>query len=157
MLNKADSAKQKWGGIDTSIDRWLSERKNLIVRYCDLIDTKSFESCEVAVNKYRSFCQVLLDYVSAGHFEIYDRLVEEAESFKDGSEALATELYPKIQLTTEAALDFNDTFDKMPEEMEAIEELKPRLSELGQQLEDRFEMEDLLIEKLHTAHAGQVA
>ncbi|OZG74294.1 anti-RNA polymerase sigma 70 factor [Hahella sp. CCB-MM4] len=157
MLDNCQSAKEKWGGVSEIIDRWLRERQDLIVRYCDLIGRGDFDDCEVAVTTFRQFCQVLLDYVSAGHFEVYEQLIEEAHEFNDGGIELAHKLYPEIQRTTEASLDFNDKFDKTPEELEEINAMLPELSKLGEKLEERFELEDMLIAKLHTAHADQVA
>ncbi len=129
----------------------------MIVRYCDLARRGPFTSVEDALKHLRVFCQVLVDYVSAGHFEIYDQLVEEAIIYNDGGVELARRIYPRIQATTEAALDFNDRFDKTPEELEELNRLVPQLAELGVMLEERFLLEDTLIEKLHNAHAGQMA
>ena len=95
--------------------------------------------------------------MSAGHFEVYEQLVEEATEFNDDSSiALARKLVPEIQRYTEAALEFNDTFDKTPEELAELNTMLKGLSTLGEQLEERFELEDMLIEKLHNTHADQL-
>ncbi|WLQ13653.1 sigma D regulator [Hahella aquimaris] len=157
MLENCQNAKERWGGVSEIIDRWLKERQDLIVRYCDLVGKSKFDDVESAVKNFKTFCQVLLDYVSAGHFEVYEQLIEEAREFNDGGMELVKELFPKIQATTEAALDYNDRFDKTPEELSELNALLPELSKLGERLEERFELEDMLIEKLHNAHADQVA
>jgi len=157
VLNRCENARARWGGVHAVIDRWLKERQDMIVRYCDLARRGPFTSVEDALKHLRVFCQVLVDYVSAGHFEIYDQLVEEAIIYNDGGVELARRIYPRIQATTEAALDFNDRFDKTPEELEELNRLVPQLAELGVMLEERFLLEDTLIEKLHNAHAGQMA
>ncbi|MBK8970863.1 MAG: sigma D regulator [Hahellaceae bacterium] len=157
MLNRCESAKERWGGVNAIIDRWLKERQDLIVRYCDLVSRGNFESVEDALKHFRVFCQVLVDYVSAGHFEVYEQLIEEALEYNDGGVELARKIYPRIQATTESALDFNDRFDKTPEELEELNVLVPRLAELGEKLEERFILEDTLIEKLHNVHASQLA
>lgn len=157
MLNQCESAKARWGGVHIVIDKWLKNRQDMIVRYCDLARRGPFESVEDAVKHFRVFCQVLVDYVSAGHFEVYDQLVEGAKEYNDGGVELAKKIYPRIQATTEAALDFNDRFDKTPEELDELNQLVPGLAELGVRLEERFILEDTLIEKLHNAHAGQMA
>jgi regulator of sigma D len=51
---------------------WLTERQHLISLYCSLAvpdqPTARFE------NRIRTFCQVLIDYISAGHFEVFTEL-----------------------------------------------------------------------------------
>lgn len=157
MLENCQNAKERWGGVSDIIDKWLKERQSLLVRYCDLVNKGEFEDCEDAVTNFRKFCQALLDYVSAGHFEVYEQLVEEAADFNDDSSvALARKLVPEIQKYTEAALEFNDTFDKTPEELAELNAMLKGLSTLGEQLEERFELEDMLINKLHNTHADQL-
>ena len=156
MLENCQTAKERWGGVSEIIDRWLKERQELIVRYCELTNLEEFGDVEAVVRRFTEFCQILLDYVSAGHFEVYEQLLSEAKEFNDGGIDLANQLYPQIQETTEAALDFNDRFDNTPEEAEELKDLIPELSRLGERLEERFELEDMLIESLHNAHADQV-
>src|SRR5690606_22129946 len=110
MLENCQSAKERWGGVSEIIDRWLRERQELIVRYCHLTSLEEFSDVEEVVRSFTEFCQILLDYVSAGHFEVYEQLLSEAKEFNDGGVDLANKLYPEIQKTTEAALDFNDRF-----------------------------------------------
>ncbi len=153
MLNECESVTSRWSDLDVIIEKWLKERQDLIVRYCDLVSRGEFDSVDGALSHLRVFCQVLVDYVSAGHFEIYDQLIEEAMEYNDGGVELAQRIYPRIQQTTETALTFNDRFDKAPEELEELNRLLPQLADLGVQLEERFELEDGLIEKLHNVHA----
>lgn len=156
MLEKCQSAAERWGGVSDIVDKWLQDRRNLLVRYCDLVGRGEFDDCEAAVTEFRKFCQLLLDYVSAGHFEVYEQLFEEAAEAKDSdSVALARQLVPKIQEHTEAALEFNDAFDKTPEELAEMNAMLKALSTLGERLEERFELEDLLISKLHKVPADQ--
>jgi regulator of sigma D len=104
--------------------------------------------------KLRSFCQILVDYVSAGHFEVYDQLIKEGREFDD-AEALqeASKLYDTIDTTTERLLDFNDKYL----ETDDISSLTADLSHLGEALEVRFSTEDRLISVLHTSHKDLVS
>ncbi len=52
-------------------------------------------------SRQKGLCELLVDYVSAGHFEVFHELINEAESFGDGSCALAEKLMPNIGDTTE--------------------------------------------------------
>ena len=154
MLDSCQNVQERWGGVHLLIDRWLRERHELI---------KAFEAlhAEVPAPKAHSaellgFCQILVDYVSAGHFEVYEQLMAEARAFGDqrGLE-LAKQIYPRIEAITEAALAFNDRCDNG--DSREGECLSSELKRLGQLLHERFELEDCLIEVLHTAHSSQVA
>lgn len=157
MLENCKTKEERWGGVNDLIERWLAERQELIVLYCSLSGVHAFSPNSVqSVQKLRKFCQILVDYVSAGHFEVYDQLSQEAEAFGDGSEKLLAEYYPNITLTTEVALDFNDKFDTDEHCQQKMGSLKADLSRLGEVLVARFEMEDNLIEALHNSHAELV-
>jgi regulator of sigma D len=92
-----------------------------------------------------------MDYISAGHFEIYEQLLGEARAFDDEPAlALAAQVYPQIEASTLAVLDFNDRCDNG--DCRDSVGLARELQRLGQLLHQRFELEDCLIEVLHTAH-----
>lgn len=156
MLENCRNAKERWGGVSEIIDRWLSSRKALIVEYCNL--TEETDSPEEQVNKYQAFCQKLVDYVSTGHFEVYEQLVTEAKAYNDQTAVdLAGKLLPRIERSTQRVLDFNDKFDNVHRVDEGLQELASETHSLGEMLEERFELEDMMIEALHNAHADQVA
>lgn len=155
MLENCKSAKERWGGVNDIIDRWLHERQQLLVSYCDLSGTQVFDEENVThQEQIKTLCQVLVDYVSAGHFEVYSQLIKEGQDFGD-KEALAeaATLYQTIDKTTEALLDFNDKY----QETDDLSELAADLSTMGQNLEPRFSAEDQMIEVLHTSHKDLVA
>lgn len=156
MLDNCRNARERWGGVSELIDRWLKERQELLVHYCELSGTTDYSQTEALREKFIRLCEVLVDYVSAGHFEIYEQLVQEAREFNDGGLELAARLYPKISETTETALNFNDLLNGQSLTESEVRELFQQLSELGETLESRFEMEDYLIEHLHNAHAEKV-
>lgn len=156
MLENCQNARERWGGVSELIDRWLKERQELLVQYCAISGTTDFSQTEMLQQKFIRLCEVLVDYVSAGHFEIYEQLVQEAREFNDGGLELAAKVYPRIEKTTETALNFNDQLNGQSMSEDRIRELFQQLSELGETLETRFEMEDFLIEHLHNAHAEKV-
>ncbi|MCA0913723.1 MULTISPECIES: sigma D regulator [Marinobacter] len=157
MLENCRNARERWGGVSELIDRWLKERQELLVQYCELSGESDFSQTDALREKIVRLCEVLVDYVSAGHFEVYEQLIQEAREFNDGGLELAAKLYPRIEQTTEVALNFNDRLDGRELSEVEIRELFNELSRLGEVLESRFEMEDFLIENLHNAHAGKVA
>jgi regulator of sigma D len=156
MLDNCKNAAERWGGVSDLIDKWLLERKSLIVGLCDL-SVNPGSSEENKAEKFQSFCQLLVDYVSVGHFEVYEQLVAEAAEYDDGGIELAKKIIPQIQVSTEVALNFNDRFDNIHKVDDGIEDLINELEELGKTLEDRFELEDNLIESLHKAHENTAA
>ncbi|WP_439134661.1 sigma D regulator [Pseudomaricurvus sp.] len=150
MLENCESAKERWGGVSNIIDRWLQERQALLVRYCSLNESPDKTPAPEWVQEV---CQLLVDYVSAGHFEVYDQLVKEAREFDD-EDALkeARTLIRTIDNTTEYALDFNDKYL----ETDDLSTIAEDLSKLGEVLANRFEAEDRMIEVLHTSHKDLV-
>ena len=108
MLTEIENAKEKWGGSHDAIDNWLHERQQLLVQYCELAGLPPFEREPGALphkRDIRSFCELLVDYVSAGHFEVYDKIVAECNKPKESKE-VTEDLYPKISATTDSALNF---------------------------------------------------
>lgn len=157
MLNDCRTAKERWGGVSELIDRWLKARQDLIVQYCSLSGMSAIGEVEVVRKRLGLLCEILVDYVSAGHFEVYEQLIQEAREFNDGGLELASKIYPRITASTEHALAFNDRFDVGDMSAEGLKAAYSELSTLGEVLEERFSLEDLLIESLHTAHEDQVA
>lgn len=157
MLENCRNARERWGGVSELIDRWLRDRQELLVHYCDLSAESDFSQTEALKQKFVRLCEVLVDYVSTGHFEIYEQLVREAREFNDGGLELAGKVYPRIEETTEVALNFNDQLGEGDLSEQDIRALFEQLSHLGETLESRFEMEDFLIQHLHTVHADKVA
>lgn len=151
MLESCQNAQERWGGVHLLIDRWLQERGELVTAYAAL-STASVSA--VDTQGLQRFCEILVDYVSAGHFEVYEQLTNEAKAFGDQRGLdLAKQIYPRIEAITEVALAFNDRCDNgdCRDSVSVGEELK----RLGQLLHERFELEDCLIEVLHNAHQQQ--
>lgn len=147
-------SRQRWQAVDQLVIRWLDERQELLVRFCTISRLRPLsETAGHYQTEFHRFCEVLVDYVSAGHFEVYEQLLQEAVEFQDGGIELARQLYPVIAKTTEVVLDFNDRYL----EQGAAPHLARGLSQLGEALEARFDIEDRLIETLHRVHANQVA
>lgn len=154
LKNNVVSARERWGGVSDTIDRWLQERQELLVIYCTLSDIASDPDKIERGGELKALCQVMVDYVSAGHFEIYNQLLEEGREFDDKiGLKKASSLYQSVDATTEYVLDFNDKY----QETDDMESIASDLSRLGEVLVARFEAEDGMIEVLHTAHKEKVA
>ncbi|MEX5586580.1 sigma D regulator [Pseudomonas urmiensis] len=153
MLDSCQNAQERWGGVHKLIDGWLQEREELVQSFRALRDAKPAFADK---DKNSGFCAVLVDYVSAWHFEISEQLVSEAKAFGDqGALELATQINPRIYDSTQIALAFNDHCAKG--ECTDPERFADKLSKLGALLRERFELEDCLIEVLHNAHKQEDA
>jgi len=159
MLESCKSAQERWGGVHDLIDRWLNERQDLLVKYCSIEGLDELQNSPATVGeKVQLLCQVLVDYVSAGHFEVYEQLIKEAKEFGDENGIQMYEkLYPLIEENTQIALDFNDKYLSASLSRADRTHLSKDLSALGEALESRFLWEDQLIESLHESHREDVA
>ena len=77
------------------------------------------------------FCDSLVDYLSAGHFQVFQRLVPSPHE------------YAAIESTTQVAMTFNDRFGNV--QYVNIPEVKVALEQLALILGTRFEVEDDII------------
>jgi len=153
MLEQLDNAKNKWGGSHALIDRWLEDRQKLLVNYCDMFRPDDKNKPQVLPDNklLNGFCQQLVDYLSLGHFEVYESIVEKCEIQGGASLNLAQTLYPAINQTTDIAIAFNDKYS----DTDAVDEysvLNEDLSNIGEALATRIELEDQLIDTLHKNH-----
>ncbi|WP_299730672.1 sigma D regulator [uncultured Endozoicomonas sp.] len=154
MLKGCQTAKERWGGVSEIIDRWLSERQELIVLYCSINGMDQFDDDNRPVaNKLKELCQILVDYVSAGHFEVYEQLIQEALEHKDKSGEFVLDIIPRLEENTSKCLSFNDSC----ESISSLQRLQESVSELGEALEERFSLEDKMIEILHEPHREKLS
>ncbi|MBT0586926.1 Rsd/AlgQ family anti-sigma factor [Alteromonas oceanisediminis] len=154
MLNQIGPTPTPFNGQRTAVDMWLDERQQLIVGYyqiagLSLTKAPSLHSVSPAPEHLASFCELLMDYISAGHFEIFDMLVAGDAT----GDALRDHLYPKLLDSTDEALKFNDLFGA--EQLATDSPLLVRkIADLGETLVERFEHEDQLIQHITAHHAS---
>jgi len=151
MLNKFKRTQEQWGGSSEVIDQWLDDRQRLLVIYCNLATNQSINSGKKNISELPSyveiedFCQIIVEYISTGHFKIYDmvKLKWESTGFKATNEINDT--YFKIASTTDLLLNFADKYLDIKEGND-LEHFDLDLSRFGEILEERFEVEDHLIQ-----------
>lgn len=153
MIDDCD-IKQRWNRVEALIDRWLAERQSLIVQFCGVIGVREApaQGLPARYSRLMQFCQLLIDYLSSGHFEVYYQLLCEAEAFADGSAESARIIFPRVHETTASLLKFNDKYTELGEISDPTQ-LAKDLSELGEVLAERFELEDRMIVDMHRAHS----
>jgi regulator of sigma D len=154
MLDDCKTNEERWLAVETLLQGWLKERRDVLVKYAAIAATvdRSNEPEQLEPGLVR-LCQLLVDYVSAGHFEVFYELIREAEAFADGSDKLADNLIPRIADTTEIILGFDEKYPT-PEGTYGPD-FNADLSLLGEMLELRFVQEDRMIASLHKAHASR--
>jgi regulator of sigma D len=145
-------AKERRAGSQELVQKLVAERTEMLSLYCQLAGLEPYGNGKNSRVKHsqellQKFCQVLVDYIAAGHFSLYERIVNGTERRQQIS-ALAENLYPRIAKSTEAALDFNDKYD-CGDHCEIAASFSDDLSRLGEELAARIELEDKLIRHLH--------
>ncbi|RPH21249.1 sigma D regulator [Buttiauxella warmboldiae] len=145
MLNQLENLTERVGGSNELIDQWLHARKHLLVAYYNMVGIKPNKESHTALNEKAldNFCHNLVDYLSAGHFNIYERIIGEME----GNSPLlaATHLYPQLEANTQQIMDFYDTHLESAIDHDNYIEFQKALSGIGEALEARFSLEDKLI------------
>ena len=150
MPHRNYDPKQQFNAVEELLTRWLRERRELLGKYTEIVVALDSQlQASALARRQQSLCELLVDYVSAGHFEVIHELLNEAETFADGSGALAEKLMPGIGDTTEVILAYEEKYSG---EQDHSEKLKRDLSALGEVLESRFVLEDRLIAGLHNSH-----
>lgn len=128
------------------VDKWLLERQQMLVLYCQLAGLEPYTPDKPIKKLLREFCQVLVDYIAFGHFEVYDRIGRGDERRSMVLE-IAEEVYPRVAEVADLVVAFNDKYETLDREP-SLGNLDRDLSELGEQLASRIEMEDRVVSAL---------
>lgn len=124
------------------IQRMLKQRNHLLQLLLEISQQDAARSAA----EFEAFLQILVDYIAAGYFNLYERISEGRERRRAVAD-LAVKVYPRIEQTTNIALAFEEKYnpDKTAADFSA---LPADLSDLGEALSTRMEFEDQLIELL---------
>jgi regulator of sigma D len=154
MPHRSNNPAEQFQAVESLLTSWLKERRAVLACYTVLVVASDDSSSSAPLaRRQRELCDLLVDYVSAGHFEVFTELLNEAEVFGDDNRALIAALMPAITDTTDVILAYEEKYssgDHYPET------LRRDLSALGEILESRFVLEDRLIAGLHNQHRRQV-
>jgi regulator of sigma D len=121
-----------------------NERREVWSLYCHVAELKPFSANDAVKSLLIQFSQMLVDYVSLGHFGVYERLLAGTER-RNGVLSVAKDIYPEFSATTDAAISFNDKYDNI-DKIDVFDDLEQDLSALGESLAKRIELEDRLCE-----------
>ena len=152
MLNQLESLTERVRGNNKLVDRWLHVRKHLLVAYYNLVGIKPGKESYMRLNEKAldDFCQGLVDYLSDGHFNIYERIIREMEGTTPY--LAASKLYPLLEANTQQIMDYYDSALENAIDHDNYLEFQQALSDIGEALEARFALEDNLI-ALAVAHS----
>ena len=103
----AQRAQERRTGSRELVQKLVAERTEMLALYCQLAGLEPYNNGKTsrikpAQEMLQKFCQVLVDYIAAGHFSLYERIVNGTERRQQVA-ALAEKLYPQIASSTEAA------------------------------------------------------
>ncbi len=125
------------------IEDMLKQRQQMLVLLWELTKLDLRHVDETTKDMVDEFLTILVDYIAAGHFGLYQRIVEGNERRSRVVET-AKVIYPRIAATTESAVTFSERFENADEKA-LNQHLAADLSRLAEQLTTRIELEDDLI------------
>ncbi len=125
------------------IQRLVGSRTEMLSLYALLAKQKPFKDVSDVQMLLQEFCQSLVDYAANAHFQLYRYFAENNERRKEIQD-VAVSIYPRILDITNVFLDFNDKYD-CADHCSHFNNLEADLSQLGEILADRIELEDQLI------------
>jgi len=126
----------------TLVSELQDERRQVWSLYCKVAEQKPFSCSSKTQSLLTQFSQLLIDYVSLGHFGVYERLLSGTER-RESVLSEARRIYPDFSKTTEAVISFNDKYDDSKKKL-SVDKLESDLSVLGENLAKRIEIEDSL-------------
>jgi len=137
MLQRSTYSLITFSGHSKPLDKWLQHRQLLVSGYCYMIaNTLSVTLPPVSEVKY--WCAELVDYLTAGHFQVFTELLEHMQ--KEGNDDFE---YESLIETTNQLLSLQEAiFEISDDNSNALEGI---LSKLGELLAKRLEIEDLFI------------
>jgi len=121
-----------------------NERQEVLSLYCNFAELKPFSANDAVKSLLTQFSQILVDYVSLGHFGVYERLLAGTER-RSRVLSVTKDIYPELSATTDAAISFNEKYDNV-EKIEVFEDLEQDLLVLGEHLTKRIDLEDRFCE-----------
>lgn len=135
-------------GTQVTIQKLIAERTEMLSLYWRLAGlspdgSEPHHTRRQMQKELQQFCQVLVDYIAAGHFSLYERIASGTERRQQVAD-LAVKLYSRIAETTQHALDFNDKYDD-GDHCDITDAFSRDLSRLGEELTARIELEDQVI------------
>lgn len=145
MTDKNDNDDRR-GQTRDLISHMLEERKQLLSLMLQASKIQQDNPPQSDLDLLDEFCQVMVDYIAAGHFGLYERIVAGTERRKNVAD-LALKVYPVIEKTTDLAVAFSEKYTDNKAK-NGLDGMVGELSTLGEALATRIDLEDQLIQAL---------
>lgn len=160
--------RSRWLLTDHRIRRWRSQREVLIyeletgvilsqANHRRLNPLGRSRYAGMCYRELNLLCQQIIDYLSAGHFDMYRLLLQEGSQLNGRARCLIGSIYRRIGLSTDTAIDFNDKYDTDAASVLEEGSLSDDIARLGLAMKERFELEDQLISLLHDSRSEAYA
>jgi regulator of sigma D len=154
MLESKQDVPERRAQSQRLIQDLVGLRTEMLTLYSRLAATKPFLdvqeppviSDDAVPDLLQEFCEILIDYTANAHFRLYRYLEEKMEKRRAVLD-LARRIYPRIAESTQFIVDFNDRYDGTDSQSQP-RQLEHDLSSLGEELAERIELEDQLIQVL---------
>jgi len=134
----------------TMVKKLVEARTEMLSLYNELAGQKPFKDVPPVAELLGEFCSALVDYTANAHFQLYRYFAENRERRGD-VHSITDRIYPRIVDVTQSVLDFNDRYDT-EQQRNSLNNLEADLSRLGEQLAERIELEDQLLDILTGGH-----
>ncbi len=152
MQSKNKTKPERRARSHQEIDHLVECRTGALSLYSELAAKRPFKPEHDTQRLLQTFCETLIDYTASAHFQLYRHIDEDRER-RLPIQVIADEIYPTISEITQRFLDFNDKYD-CEDHCGDFSELADDLSDIGEQLADRIELEDRLIAVLSAPRHG---
>lgn len=129
------------------VNELLGERQQMWALYCKVAGLEPFTPDKPVDALLKEFCQVLVDYISLGHFGLYQKIMS-GEERRQGVVEVAEKIYPRMSDVAAQAIEFNDMVANSNGGV-PMKKLSDELSHLGEELATRIELEDKLLETIN--------
>lgn len=128
------------------VENMLKERQQMLVLLWELSKLDLSASDDSTQETLEDFQEILVDYIAAAHFGLYQRIADGSER-RQAVLDVAREIYPRIARSTDLAVEFTEKHDAARPDADRAA-LAADLSTLAEELDSRIELEDRLIQAL---------
>ncbi|MBX9447930.1 Rsd/AlgQ family anti-sigma factor [Dickeya chrysanthemi] len=143
MLKQLQRLTEDVGGRYALIDQWLQARKHLLLAYYHLLSIQTGQT--PAAQTLDGFCHHLVDYLSVGHFHVYERMLQESAMLNERKLTLASHFDMALRSNTQQIMDIYDSHLAFFIEPADSLAFRQALSGVGEALAMRFTLENSLI------------
>lgn len=148
-MSQDDTVRERRGQSLDQLKNLLKTRTATLSLFSELAAKRPFKPEPTVQELLQEFCESLVDYTASAHFQLY-RYLQSGQERRQPVLSVADEVQRRITDTTAHILDFNDKYD-CGDHCDNLTTLADDLSQLGEVLADRINLEDRVIAALRDA------